>query len=448
MTTGIVTARDAALSLLQSAANEYAKQAAPSGGLTLPAQHQMVAAAAHLAARSGGQTDRLPALSGLAGDAGHCAKLGLDVIRARLSGNPVAIAAAEEVLRFSTCDLGWVEVITDYEAFIAANGLHADIAAYRRYVNLGDFVLPPIPSNARIAILGDWGTGTPSALDVIRSIGAKNPDILIHLGDIYYSGTAAECRDNFLTPIAQILQAGRAKPVRIFSLSGNHDMYTGGGAYYDMITTIGQQSSYFALRSEDGTWQFLAMDTGYSDHDPFNVKDVRVALTRQEETWHLDKITGFGGSTILLSHHQLFSSYSAIGPADQDGRRLPHNPNLVASLHAFQATKPIAAWFWGHEHSMTLYKPYLGLSAGRCLGHGAIPVTAADSPYVGRTDLTEVPPAFDNPRMPLVDGLYAHGYAILTLGGEGGTIRADYYSMGQPDAPIFSERIDPNASIA
>jgi hypothetical protein len=189
------------------------------------------------------------------------------------------------------------------------------------------------------------------------------------------------------------------------------------------------------------------MDTGYSDHDPFNVKDVRVALTPQEETWHLDKITGFGGSTILLSHHQLFSSYAAIGPADPDGRRLPHNPNLLRSLQTFQAARPVAAWFWGHEHSMTLYKPYLGLSAGRCLGHGAIPVTAADSPYAGRPDLTEIPPALDDPRMLLAGGLYAHGYAMLTLGGEGGIIRADYYSMAQPNAPIFSEKIAPNAAM-
>ena len=445
MANGIVTSKDPALSLLQSAANQYAqsKQTMPASGLMLPDQHPMVAAAAHFAAVSGGQTDRMPALSAAAGDAMHCAGLGLAVIKAHLGGDPAAIAAVENVLKDGTCDPNWAQTILEYTNFIAANGPNAAIPGYKPYTDIGQFVLPPIPNDATIAIVGDWGTGTPPALDLLRSIAARNPDLLIHLGDIYYSGTAAECRDNFLTPIAQILQAGRAAPVRIVSLSGNHDMYSGGIGYYEMIGEIAQPSSYFALRTEDGAWQFLAMDTGYSDHDPFNVTDVRVALTPQEQAWHLDKIGNFSGSTILMSHHQLFSSYAAIGPADQGGKRLPYNPNLLASLQAFQAPKPVAAWFWGHEHSLTLYQPYLGLSVGRCLGHGAVPATPADNPYAVRPDLTETPPALINPQMALAGDLDAHGYALLKLGGPGGTINVDYYSMASPDAPIFSEVIAP-----
>jgi hypothetical protein len=451
MTNGVVTAQDVGLSLLQSAANEFAqmKQAAAPPGLTLPTQHAMVAGAAQLAAAATGKDDRVTVLTGLAAGAGHCAALGLAVIRARLSGDPVAIAAAEDEEKFGTCDPDWYKTIIAYGQFIATHGLNADIPGYQHYTNLGDFVLPPIPSNARIAIVGDWGTGTPAALDLLRSVAAKNPDVLIHLGDVYYSGTAQECQDNFLTPIAQILQAGRPTPVRIVSLSGNHDMYSGGDGYYGMLQQIGQPSSYFALRTADAAWQFLAMDTGYSDHDPNTVADVRVALRPDEQAWHLDKITNFGGSTILLSHHQLFSSYASIGPADQAGnKRLPYNPNLLGSLQAFQATKPVAAWIWGHEHSLTLYEPYLGLSAGRCIGHGAVPATEADSPYGIQTELTDTPPALRMPQMPLVNELYAHGYAMLQLGIDGGGIRADYYEMNAPDTVQYSETIAPVTATA
>ena len=446
MSNGVVPAQDVGLSLLQSAANEYAKakQALPAQGLALPTQHAMVAAAAQLVATASGQTDRLAALTGLAAGAGHCAALGLAVIKAHLSGDPAAIAAAENVQKFGTCDPDWYDTIIAYGKFIATHGLHAAIPGYKTYVNIGDFVLPPIKSDARIAIVGDWGTGTPAALDVLRSIAEQDPDLLIHLGDVYYSGTEQECSDNFLTPVAQILQAGRATPVRVVSLSGNHDMYSGGAGYYAMIGKLGQPASYFALRTADAAWQFLAMDTGYSDHDPNNVTDVRVALTAHEQAWHLDKITNFGGSTILLSHHQLFSSYAPIGPADQPGnKRLPYNPNLLGNLQAWQAAKPVAAWFWGHEHNLTLYAPYRGLAAGRCIGHGAVPATEVDAPYGLQTDLTETPPALRAPQMPLAGGVYAHGYAILQLGGDGGTIRADYHSMNDPGTVQFSETIAP-----
>jgi hypothetical protein len=45
--------------------------------------------------------------------------------------------------------------------------------------------------------------------------------------------------------------------------------------------------------------------------------------------------------------------------------------------------------------------------------------------------------------MPLAGGVYAHGYAILQLGGDGGTIRADYYTTNDPGTVQFSETIAP-----
>ena len=67
-----------------------------------------------------------------------------------------------------------------------------------------------------------------------------------------------------------------------------------------------QQASYFCLRTEDDTWQFLGMDTGYGDRNP--VEQQAPVLQRHESEWHVDKLTNFPGTTILLSHHQLISA--------------------------------------------------------------------------------------------------------------------------------------------
>jgi len=54
----------------------------------------------------------------------------------------------------------------------------------------------------------------------------------------------------------------------------------------------------------------------------------------------------FNGQTILLSHHQLFSAFSAIGP-EKDGTRSPLNPKLMKTFEALAAKGKIAGWFGG-----------------------------------------------------------------------------------------------------
>lgn len=46
------------------------------------------------------------------------------------------------------------------------------------------------PSNAKIAIIGDYGTGLSDSFGLLRhAIIQKESDIIIHLGDVYYAGT-------------------------------------------------------------------------------------------------------------------------------------------------------------------------------------------------------------------------------------------------------------------
>lgn len=46
------------------------------------------------------------------------------------------------------------------------------------------------PSDAKIAIIGDFGTGLSDSFGLLRhAVIDKQVDIILHLGDVYYAGT-------------------------------------------------------------------------------------------------------------------------------------------------------------------------------------------------------------------------------------------------------------------
>ncbi|MEW6643643.1 MAG: metallophosphoesterase [Pseudomonadota bacterium] len=262
----------------------------------------------------------------------------------------------------------------------------------------------------------------------MQRIADEHPDILLHLGDIYYSGTAAECQSNFIDPIDTVLRKGNQLPV--YTLSGNHDMYCGGIGFYDLITKLNpapftQPASFFCLRSADEKWQLLAMDTGLHDDNPATVAGALTYLEEDELAWHCDRIREFPGRTILLSHHQLFSAFSPIGAADAQGKRSAVNPLLLKAFQQMTEKKGIAAWFWGHEHTLSIYRPFAGLERGRCVGHGAVPVSVIDEIYKPLPELKSAPLLVDQTRLSSRGGVYTHGYAVLSF--EDDTCRAEYF---------------------
>lgn len=47
-----------------------------------------------------------------------------------------------------------------------------------------------IPKGAKVAIIGDYGTGLPDSIALLKDlIIDKQVDIILHLGDVYYAGT-------------------------------------------------------------------------------------------------------------------------------------------------------------------------------------------------------------------------------------------------------------------
>lgn len=206
-----------------------------------------------------------------------------------------------------------------------------------------------LPETARVAVLGDWGTGLYGAPHIARTLetDAQSYDLLLHLGDVYYAGTPKEVANRFLALWPKRTDA------RSVALNSNHEMYSGGQAYFgDTLPIFNQDSSYLALQNEN--WLLVGLDTGHKDH---NLDDEQVAWLHQ-----VIEAAGPQRKVILFSHHQLFSSLASQGD------------KLAAKLAILLESQRIFAWYWGHEHLCMLYDrhPESGMIA-RCVGHGSMP---------------------------------------------------------------------------
>jgi hypothetical protein len=361
---------------------------------------------------------------GVVGTAWKCNKLALQLAWAKLSGDANAAQQLADELTFGSCDPLWGECVQHYMEYFRLNKGNIP------YRSGGDYVLDVnLPQKATVALFADWGTGTQTAIDLLAQIARKKPDMVFHLGDIYYSGTDTEMRSRFLDICRQLLNS-----TPLFSLSGNHDMYSGGAGYYWLVDQLGQQASYFCVRNAN--WQFLAMDTGYNDFDPFTVSSNVTRLTNEEALWQQTKIREGRDKklrTILLSHHPLFSAFDPIGQEAVN--------NLL--LSQFQDCLPdVEAWFWGHEHRLSIFAPYSGLRRGRCIGCAAIPVFVEANSSMPKYPVPLLPDP-NNSGQPITLGnngmVYNHAYAIVELNGP--TARVTYYQDVDEQNPLFVETL-------
>lgn len=355
--------------------------------------------------------------AGVFSTVGDCASTAAKFLWAEMTGNHAAAAQYAAELKDSTCDPGWGECLAVYLEFKASGGNFPYRANMNVTIDLG--------TKTKIAIIGDWGTGQDVAINLLQQIKSLSPDLLVHLGDIYYSGTQNETQENFLDICRTIF--GSSFP--LYTLCGNHDMYSGGNAYYALLDQIGQQASYFCLYNAD--WQFLAMDTGHNDNNPFTVATNMTSLMPTEVPWHINKIQQAGNKkTVLLSHHQLFSPFGTVGSVN--GTPYAYNPNLYNSFK--DVLSGVTAWFWGHEHTLAIYDSYspLQLQRGRCVGCSAVPVFTDQQRYAPAQGLTTpggaALPTWNKSAQLGNNGTdYNHGFALMTLNGSSATI--DYYQV-------------------
>jgi 3',5'-cyclic AMP phosphodiesterase CpdA len=339
------------------------------------------------------------------------------------------------------------------------------------YVNISahggassNFGVYTIPENSKLLILGDFGTGLNDATALlITALKQVKPDIIIHLGDIYYSGTQDEC-NQFVTTFDTAFKtvfgttSGKAtKTLPVFSLPGNHEYYSGGAGFFKSVITMNknngfsdldQQASFFSLRTKQNNWQFLGMDTGYNSVSTI-IHNYAPWLEFNEAAWHQNKLENFDGQTILLSHHQFFSAHEEIngtaGVSYQSGTDQSKLTYLNGNLEAvFKPYLPkVAAWFWGHEHILNIFASnQQGLAKGRLIGNsgyeewsGQNPYASTGSTYKGVTPAVEVGTTSVVWNKKNYDFLN-HGFAVVSLDGADADI--DYYEY-----PVFT----PNTSM-
>jgi len=415
----ITTFRNPVAAIWQYAIHKAVAQRLPAAKLDLSAsQPEMIQFSTAFEALQSGQS--MPTVDSSGNVISDCAKLAAQYVWAEITRDTSKASAIENDLRYGTCDPVWTIALAIYLAW------KASIAPvpYVPYSSLSDFVVNlPDKADLVIGIIADWGTGLDDAQWLLREVMVKNPDVLIHLGDIYYAGTADEDRTNFLELIT-----ATAPNIPIYTLAGNHDMYSGGGPYYWLLAQLNptpalqpyrQRASYFCLRSVN--WQIVAMDTGLHDCDPFTVDSNITTIDKNEATWHIDKLTNAGGrNTILLSHHQLFTAFGDGIGHKPGGKPLAYNPELYSVFGPY--LKSVALWLWGHEHNFDYFEPYLGLNKGRCVGASAIPCLVDQNPYglisgpdlQGQNALPMLAPGM-LPLSATADGAYFHNYAMLTL---------------------------------
>jgi hypothetical protein len=215
--------------------------------------------------------------------------------------------------------------------------------------------LDPAPAavgdSFKIALFSDWATGmygAPHLRDSIQNMPGEL-DLVMHLGDTYYAGSEKEVRQRLLAFLPK-----RADAVRR-TLNGNHEMYSGGWAYFDIaLAELKQKSSYFALKNSN--WLLIALDTAHTDFD----------IDSDQATWLKETIDkhGAGKKVMLFSHHQIFSQLDHQGP------------KLAKSIGSLLIGKKIDYWYWGHEHRCVLYDRHDGYNlVARCVGHGGMPQT-------------------------------------------------------------------------
>jgi hypothetical protein len=266
-----------------------------------------------------------------------------------------------------------------------------------------------VPNQCRVGLAGDWGTGTASAYRVAEQMGQQQPHVTIHLGDVYYSGTAEEFATYFLP-------AWPRGSLQTFLLNGNHEMYSGGDGYFaTALPMLGQATSYFCL--ENDHWRIIGVDTGYYARIVPILELLLAGWIRLHDTilnWLANTVFADPSDhrpVILLSHHEWFSSF------DTEYRHL--GKDMAPYLDR------VLLWFWAHEHRLAAYGSH-GLDGypgvrSRCIGHGGMPIELGKPPQRDRNLLL-----YDQRQAGTIDGdpVGYCGYALLKL--DGPTLVAEY----------------------
>jgi hypothetical protein len=247
-----------------------------------------------------------------------------------------------------------------------------------------------LPAQCRVALVGDWGTGTEEQENVARSIAATDPQHIIHLGDIYPTGAPREVEVYF----KRVWDRHKPAGAKLWAMNGNHEMYAKGYGYFDeVLPYCDQPASYFRL--ENDHWRLLCLDSAYDEY----------TLHGGQWNWLVNLLVPEHPKNIVLTHHQVFSAI--------DNRPEDHHTDV--GLGPVAAAGGVYGWLWGHEHICSIYDraPEYGNMRARCIGHGG---KAIKLPYPTKPR-HPAPPLQRTWDVARGDGTALNGFALLTFDG-------------------------------
>jgi calcineurin-like phosphoesterase family protein len=321
----------------------------------------------------------------------------------RRDGGPIRALDLLGPQQYEELDPGWIGSFYHY--------LASERVAFPTHISRNINPVVRIRDKVALAIAGDWGTGDSSSRRIAEAINSVKADHTIHLGDVYYSGTSDEELERFVG----LWPAGSDPSFKSFSLNSNHEMYSGGAGYFNVVLTdpqfSGQQGlSYFAM--ENSNWLILGLDSAYFAHNFLYqhgvfTDDGQVTFARNLAT----AARGAGKRVIVMTHHQGLNLHDDSGNVTAE--------DLWQQMIGAVGGDGPDYWYWGHVHAGIAFQPgCLGAKLrARCVGHGGIPYAPFDQKYAQPTvnvAWAETVKAGDpdEPRRAL------NGFAVLRLDGK------------------------------
>jgi hypothetical protein len=188
------------------------------------------------------------------------------------------------------------------------------------------------PAAARIAVVGDPGTGDAGEYLVTRTIASEHArdayDALLLLGDLVYpDGDANRLDEAVLDPFAPLLTPS----VELFPVLGNHDYESGDED--EIMGSLGRDDAWYAQRV--GPVEIVVLDSNQAD-SPEQTAWLETTLESTSARW-----------TIVAMHHPPYSAGvhgSDITVRDEWSRLFADNGVelvLAGHDHDYQRSEPV-----------------------------------------------------------------------------------------------------------
>jgi hypothetical protein len=324
---------------------------------------------------------------------------------------------------YEALDLKWVEAVAKYLD-------HYFREKFAPFATTPAVISAGAGSQISVALLGDWGTGnykTGPAASVMSAVSALKPDYIVHLGDVYYAGTASEERARLLSLWP------RGYSGKSFTLNSNHEMYDGAFGYFrtaltDPIFSAQKQTSYFALQY--GKWTILGLDSSYWSTSPL-VMNGSISESGSSkpgadaQPQFIKDLKLNPDNVIVLTHHNAI---------EYDGSSIVKD--ILGANLWLQVTKALkgepASWYWGHVHNGIVYpNPTFtkNHSFYRCVGHGAIPYGKAWG--LSNAPATHVKAYANTPNPKASPIRVMNGFVLLTITSTGKVTETFYEQDGK-----------------